>query len=99
MVFGRVVRQSSGSIIKIRAGSDLNLVIPMFVVCGLLVVSYLYDWIAGSPLSTEDQLIPWVGGIMVVTLFFAHVFRSEADHMVQFLIDILSPTQIEGFGR
>lgn len=97
MVFGRIAEKEGVSTIKIRAGSDLNFSIPMTIFVALGALSYVSDWIAGAQLSGDNRLFLLVGAMTAILLLITHFRRFEADHIVRFLIDKLSPTRVEGF--
>jgi hypothetical protein len=89
MVVGRFAQVNLGTRITGRAGSDLNGVIWFTALAAAIGLGYL---ISGESPSPSD--LPWAGVLLftvILVLALAHKDRGEADGLVRFLEDQLSP--------
>lgn len=89
MVVGRFAQDNLGIRITGRAGSDLNGVIWFTALAAAIGLGYL---ISGESPSPSD--LPWAGVLLftvILVLALAHKDRGEADGLVRFLEDQLSP--------
>lgn len=89
MVIGRLAQDNLGVRITGRAGSDLNGVIWCTALASGIGVAFL---LSGASLSQED--LPWLVVVILgftLVLGFAHKDRVEAEGLVRFLEDQLSP--------
>ena len=97
IVFGRIVQYGDVSIIRVRAGADLNYVVPFTGFLSLFALILLWRLLLGDTLSRQINDWLWLGGLTGFLLTLSHWRRFESDPLVTFLIDKLSPTRIEGF--
>ena len=96
-MFGRIVQYDKVSIIRVRAGADLNYVMPMTGCFLLFALILIWRLLLGDTLSRQIDDWLWLGGLTGFLLTISHWRRFEADPLVTFLIDKLSPTRVEGF--
>lgn len=90
MLFGRVARDSFGTRISGRAGSDLN-GLALYLLLVPLLAFFLYQMIISGE-ATGNQILV-IGGLVLLTpllLWWSHKDRREAEPLVRFLKDALS---------
>lgn len=92
MLFGRITRDGFGTRISGRAGSNLN---GLAMVCVLLpLAAWLFYQALGEGTYTTKQVVI-VGGLMAFPLlgfWTSHMFRREAEPLVRFLRDAVTPS-------
>lgn len=93
MLFGRISRDGFETRIKGRAGSDLN-GIAMVCVLMPLMAWLFYQMLADGTLTTTKQILV-IGGLMAFPLLVfwtSHIFRRDAEPLVRFLADAVTPS-------
>lgn len=92
MLFGRIAHDGFGTRITGRAGSDLN---GLAMVCLLLpLMAWLFYQMPSEEGLTTKQIL-FIGGFMALPLLVfwtSHKFRRDAEPLVRFLGDALTPS-------
>jgi hypothetical protein len=92
MLFGRISRDNFGTKVSGRAGSDLNgLALYLFLLP--LLAFFLYEMVATGEATTNQIVI--IGALILFSplmLWWSHKDRRQAEPLVRFLEDALSPT-------
>jgi hypothetical protein len=93
MLFGRITHDRFGTRITGKAGSDLN---GLAMACVLLpLMAWLfYQMLADGTLTTKKQILI-IGGLMALPLMVfwtSHMFRRDAEPLVRFLADAVTPS-------
>jgi hypothetical protein len=92
MLFGRIVRDGFGTRITGRAGSDLN---GLAMVCLVLpLIPWLFYHLLAEEALTTKQILFLGGSMALLLLVFwtSHKFRRDAEPLVRFLGDAVTPT-------
>ncbi|MEO6113546.1 MAG: hypothetical protein ABIP07_03750 [Sphingomicrobium sp.] len=93
MVLARIVENGFSTRIRGRAGSDLNGTIWLMILT-LLMAFVLAQEVSSGQASPEQLLL--YGGLFAVgiplVLWICHSDRHEADHLVRFLGDVVTPS-------